>query len=108
MTIQTDGTREYITKIKAVHKYILLINRKKKFGVGSAHKLGIKYGYKKRYKHIITMDCDGTHDPIYLKKILELSKNSDLVITNRFQGKNSLKGWSFLQEICHYISIFIR
>ena len=26
----TDGTREYITKIKAVHKYILLINRKKK------------------------------------------------------------------------------
>ena len=33
------------------------------------------------------MDCDGTHDPIYLKKILKFSKDSDLVITNRFKGK---------------------
>ena len=84
-----DGTREYITKIKTVNKYILLINRKKKLGVGSAHKVGIKYAYKKRYQFIITMDCDGTHDPIYLKKILKFSKDSDLVITNRFKGKMS-------------------
>ena len=104
-----DGTREYITKIKAVNKYILLINRKKKSGVGSAHKVGIKYGYKKRYKCIITMDCDGTHDPIYLKKILDLSKGCDLVITNRFQGKNSLKGWSFYRKfITTFRFLFVK
>ena len=104
-----DGTREYITKIKAVNKYILLINRKKKSGVGSAHKVGIKCGYKKRYKCIITMDCDGTHDPIYLKKILDLSKGCDLVITNRFQGKNSLKGWSFYRKfITTFRFLFVK
>lgn len=93
-----DGTREYITKIKLVNKNILLINRKEKTGVGSAHKVGIKYGYKKKYKFIITMDCDGTHDPVYLKKILALSKDNDLVITNRFQVKDALKGWSFYRK----------
>ena len=55
------------------------------------------------------MDCDGTHDPIYLKKILKFSKDSDLVITNRFKGKNSLKGWSFYRKfITTFRFLFVK
>ena len=34
------------------------------------------------------MDCDGTHDPAYINKMLKLLQHNDLVITNRFGSKN--------------------
>ena len=40
-----DGTKEIINGINT--KNISVINRKQKLGVGSAHKVGISYGYKK-------------------------------------------------------------
>ena len=45
------------------------------------------------------MDCDGTHDPKYIRKMLEKIKNSDLVISNRFLKKNSLNGWDIKRKI---------
>ena len=75
-----------------------MLTRKNKKGVGSAHKLGIKWGYKKKYLKIITMDCDGTHDPFYIKKILKKSNECDIVSTNRFIKKNSLSDWSYQRK----------
>ena len=48
-------------------------------GIGSAHKLGIKWGYNKGFKKIVTMDCDGTHNPIVIKIMFKLIKNYDLM-----------------------------
>jgi len=93
----TDGTKDVINKIKS--KNIFLINRKKKLGIGSAHKYGIKFAYKHRYRYIITMDCDGTHDPKYIHKMLKLININDLVITNRFGSKKSLTEWSFYRKL---------
>ena len=53
----TDGTKEILRNFK--NKRLTVINREKKLGVGSAHKVGIGYGYKKKFDFIITMDCDG-------------------------------------------------
>ena len=44
------------------------------------------------------MDADGTHDPKYIKKMLILSSNYDLVITNRFLLKNSLRDWTLFRR----------
>ena len=43
------------------------------------------------------MDCDGTHDPIHIKKMLMLikNKNYEMISTNRFLKKNSLSDWSY-------------
>ena len=92
----SDGTREKILKAKKKYKGIFLFKREKKLGIGSAHKHGLIWGFKKKYKIIITMDCDGTHDPIYINKILKIlkKKNFEIVSTNRFLNKNSLDDWS--------------
>ena len=39
------------------------------------------------------MDADGTHDPKYIQLLIEKLKNFDIVVTNRFLGKNLLEGW---------------
>ena len=79
-----DKTAEIIKKIQLKKKNIILFIRKKKAGIGSAHKMGLNWAFKKRYKKIITMDADGTHHPRYIKKMLKESDKSHLVITNRF------------------------
>ena len=104
-----DGTVQNILKEKKRYKRIFLIRRPKKLGIGSAHKDGLKWGYKKKYSIIVTMDCDGTHDPLYINKMIKLlaSKKIDLVSTNRFLNKNSLDDWSLwrkkLTTLRHYV-----
>ena len=104
-----DGTVQNILKEKKRYKRIFLIRRPKKLGIGSAHKNGLKWGYKKKYSIIVTMDCDGTHDPYYINKMIKLlvSKKIDLVSTNRFLNKNSLDDWSLwrkkLTTLRHYV-----
>ena len=80
-----DGTSEIVEKLRL--KNIFLIKRKNKQGIGSAHKTGLKWAYKKNYEKIVTMDADGTHNPKYIKTLLNVSINADLVVTNRFLKK---------------------
>lgn len=57
-------------------------------------------GYKKKYEMIITMDGNGTHDPIYINKIIKIlkTKKFSLVITNRFLNKDSMKDWTLWRK----------
>ena len=88
-----DGTQEAIKNLVKKKQNINYIFRPKKMGIGSAHKDGFVWSYKKNYKIIITMDADGTHDPKYIKFLIEELKNFDIVVTSRFLEKNSLQDW---------------
>ena len=50
------------------------------------------------------MDCDGTHNPIYINKLLTKLNKDDchIVSTNRFLNKNSLSDWSFWRKSSTY------
>ena len=68
----------------------------------------IRFGIEKSSgDKIIVMDTDHTHSPKYLGMLLELSKQSDLVIGSRFSKGGKMKAISH-----HYLSyifnIFLR
>ena len=96
----SDGTIEKIKFIQKKNKNVFLFIRPKKLGIGSAHKEGISWGFKKKFRLIVTMDCDGTHNPIHIPRMINLidKKNFDLVSTNRFLKKNSLSDWSLWRK----------
>jgi len=96
-----DGSQEVIKKIAKKNRNINYIFRPKKLGIGSAHKEGLVWSYKKKYKIIITMDADGTHDPKYMKFMIQKLQRSnyDVVTTSRFLKKNSLKNWPLFRII---------
>ncbi len=95
----TDGTKQKIIKLKKKNKNIDYVFRKRKLGVGSAHKVGIVIAYKKKYKIAITMDADGTHNPKYIPTLLRYVKTNSIVITNRFLSKNSIIDWPFSRRL---------
>ena len=106
-----DGSQEIIKELSNKNQNINYIFRPKKMGVGSAHKDGFIWSYKKNYKIIITMDSDGTHDPKYIKLLVEKLKNFDIVITSRFLEKNLLENWPlfriFLTKLRHISISFL-
>ena len=88
-----DGSKKEILNLRKKNKKVNYIFRKKKLGIGSAHKLGIKMAKKKNYQYVCTMDCDGTHEPKSIKIMFKYIEKYNLVITTRFKYKNSLKDW---------------
>lgn len=104
-----DGTLNILDKIQKRKKNLKVICRKKARGIGSAHLHGIKYAYRKKYKICITMDSDGTHNPINIRKMLNIinSKNFDIINTNRFLIKASLQDWPFTRKTITYFRYYL-
>ena len=104
-----DGTLEILLNIKKRKKNIQVISRKKDKGIGSAHLCGIKYAYKKNYTICLTMDADGTHNPKNISKMLKLIKykNFEIINTNRFLDKKSLKDWPLIRKLITFFRYFL-
>ncbi len=102
-----DGSINEIKNYKKKHKNIFLLLRKNKRGVGSAHKDGLKWGYKKGFNYLCTLDCDGTHDPRDIKKMLKIIDSCDLVNTNRFLNKKALTNWKLDRIILTKLRYFL-
>jgi dolichol-phosphate mannosyltransferase len=102
-----DGSINEIKNYKKKNKNIFLLLRNNKRGVGSAHKDGLKWGYKKGFNYLCTLDCDGTHDPKDIKKMLKKIDRCDLVNTNRFLNKKALTNWKLDRIILTKLRYFL-
>jgi dolichol-phosphate mannosyltransferase len=91
-----DGTQNIVRKLKKNYKNIILLNRPRKMGLGTAIIDGFRLllSLPKPPKYIITMDADYSHNPKDIPKLLQLAnKGYDLVIGSRYCKKGKVKGW---------------
>ena len=98
---------ELLNKLAKKHDSVFVKHRKEKAGIGSAHKEGIKWAYKKGYKILVTMDSDMTHSPVYIPKMIKKGKSADLVIASRYLSKRPMVGWNIIRSTLSYFSHFI-
>ena len=77
-----DKTQELLKNLN--DKNLELIERPKKLGLGTAHKLSIFYSIKFEYDYLVTMDADFSHDPSYIPKLLEKKGPNNFIIGSRF------------------------
>ncbi|MDC3074545.1 glycosyltransferase, partial [Candidatus Pelagibacter sp.] len=103
-----DKTWLKLIKLKKKYKNLNYIIRKKKTGLDSAHKKIFSYAIKNKYRYLITMDADLSHDPMAIPIFIKKIKNYDCVIGSRYirGGKNGLKGFRLL--LSKYGNILIR
>ena len=102
LVVDDNSKDETINILKKLNKkQVSYVVRKKKLGLGSAHKYGILHSYKKSFDYCITMDADRTHDPSRIKLMINyLNKNKyDIVNTSRFILKSSLKDWQLYRKL---------
>ncbi|MGZ4966497.1 MAG: glycosyltransferase, partial [Chthoniobacterales bacterium] len=89
-----DGTGAKLDRIAAADPRTSVIHRAGKLGIGSAHVDGITHAYQTGYDRLVTMDCDFTHSPADIPRMLAASREADIAIGSRYMQANSLPGWS--------------
>jgi len=90
-----DKTWLILKKLKNQYKNLHVIIRNRKFGLDSAHKEIYKFAKENKYRYLITMDADLSHDPNVIPIFLKYIKHYDCVFGSRYikGGKNDLKGF---------------
>ena len=105
-----DGTGEILENLSKKDNNLFIIHRKKKLGIGSAHKDGIFWAYLKGYSILVTMDSDFSHSPNDIEKFIELSEKNDLIVGTRYMKEGGMGEMSFfrrlLSTLAHYMTQF--
>lgn len=94
----SDGTGGIIDQLTKRYKFVRVVHRPAKMGIGSAHLDGIELAYTEGYKNLITMDCDFAHSPANLPGLIERSRDCDIVVGSRYITKNSMEGWNLFRK----------
>jgi len=85
-----DGTGAILDELRAASPKIHAIHRPGKNGLGSAHKLAMKYALANHYDALVTMDADFSHHPKYLPDMVRHLEGSEFVIGSRYTKGGSL------------------
>jgi 2-polyprenyl-3-methyl-5-hydroxy-6-metoxy-1,4-benzoquinol methylase len=80
-----DGTSGILEELATqLDGRLRFICRPRKLGLGSAHKLAMKYALCKGYDALVTMDADYSHHPKYLPAIAKELEVADFVTGSRY------------------------
>jgi len=94
-----DGTGEVLDELAKGQPRLRVMHRAGKLGVGSAHHEGIAYAFDHGYGKLVTLDCDFTHSPADIPRLLEKLEESDIAVGSRYLEPNSLPGWNLLRKL---------
>ena len=90
-----DGTAAVIQSNQTRYSdRIHLIQRKGKLGLGTAYIAGFQWALERKYDFICEMDCDFSHNPKDLKRLIEACQNNaDVAVGSRYTRGGSVVNW---------------
>ncbi|MHB8826531.1 MAG: polyprenol monophosphomannose synthase [Acidimicrobiales bacterium] len=94
-----DGTADAVRSLSSELGRIELLSRAAKSGLGSAYRAGFAWGLERGYDHFVEIDCDFSHDPAALARLLELGETHDVVIGSRYIPGGSIPKWSLPRRL---------
>ncbi len=104
-----DGTANIVKKMQHIYPTLHLIERGKKLGIGTAYITGFNWALKNGFEYIFEMDCDFSHSPEDIPRLLEAAQTADLVIGSRYIDGISIVNWPMKRLLLSYCaSIYTR
>jgi dolichol-phosphate mannosyltransferase len=107
-----DGTGQLADQLSRQQKHVHVLHRTKKEGLGPAYLAGFQWALARGYQLIIEMDCDFSHSPWDLPRLVHRSGTADLVIGSRYVPGGGTQGWSKHRRLVSrfgntYVSLFL-
>lgn len=98
-----DETANIVMEKQKKYPNILLCNRPKKSGLGTAITDGFRFflSAQKPPKYVFTMDADYSHNPKDIPKLLATMRENDcgIVIGSRYSKGGQIEGWPLSRKI---------
>jgi len=99
-----DGTGQLAERLKEKYKFLRVIHRPSKLGLGSAYREGFRAA---EGKLLFTMDADLSHDPIYMPRFIEKAEHADVVIGSRYTEGGGIIGWGLYRKLMSKVANFL-
>lgn len=103
-----DGTASLVKEMARKDKKIFLLDKGNKQGIGKAYIRGfnrvLKLSQKLTIDYVVQMDADFSHDPIYLKDLLNQITGHDLVIGSRYAKGVNVVNWPMKRVLLSYLA----
>jgi len=104
-----DGTASIVKEISARNPAVHLLTRPCKVGLGPAYAEGLTWAIDQGFDRIIQMDCDFSHDPNYINKLIEKSSLYDLVVGSKYVQGGGVIGLPLSRMLLsRYGNLYIR
>ncbi len=106
-----DGTANKIKELQLKFPNKLHIEeRKGKLGLGTAYIHGFKWALKRDYDFIFEMDCDFSHNPKDLERLLSACENgADVAVGSRYVKGGNVSNWDMKRILLSYFaSVYVR
>lgn len=106
-----DGTANKVKELQKEYSDSLFIEeRKGKLGLGTAYIHGFKWALKRQYEFIFEMDCDFSHNPDDLIRLLDAcKKGADLAVGSRYVRGGNVSNWDMKRILLSYFaSLYVR
>jgi dolichol-phosphate mannosyltransferase len=89
----TDGTAQLADELAARDAGILVLHRLGRRGYGAALVEGLAAALARDVPAVLTMDCDFSHDPADLPRLLEGLAGADVVVGSRYTAGGRVAAW---------------
>jgi dolichol-phosphate mannosyltransferase len=94
-----DGTGEIADRLAAEHEWVRVLHRTEKNGIGPAYLAGFRYALDHGADYLFEMDCDFSHDPADLARLLQAVRDgADLALGSRYVPGGGTADWGLLRR----------
>ncbi len=94
-----DGTGEIAEKLAAELEWVDVLHRPEKQGLGPAYIAGFRQAITAGAELVLEMDCDFSHDPGDVPRLIEAASDADLVLGSRYARGGSVDNWGLGRRV---------
>jgi dolichol-phosphate mannosyltransferase len=94
-----DGTGELADRLAAQLDFVDVLHRARKSGLGPAYLAGFRRGLAAGAELVLEMDCDFSHDPADVPRLVAAAEDADLVLGSRYVPGGAIPNWGLLRRL---------
>jgi dolichol-phosphate mannosyltransferase len=104
-----DGTGELADRLTGEFRFLSVLHRPKKEGLGPAYLAGFVWALATDADRIVEMDCDFSHDPEDLPRLIAATENADLSLGSRYVQGGGTRNWGLARRaVSRFGSFYAR
>jgi dolichol-phosphate mannosyltransferase len=93
-----DGTGQVADELATELDFVDVIHRPRKDGLGPAYIAAFRQALSGEAELILEMDCDFSHDPKDIPRLLAAAEDADLVLGSRYVEGGRVENWGVLRR----------
>jgi dolichol-phosphate mannosyltransferase len=93
-----DGTGELADRLADELDYVGVLHRERKEGLGPAYLAGFRRALADGAELVLEMDCDFSHDPKDVPRLVAAAADADVVLGSRYVGGGAVRNWGALRR----------